>query len=227
MVLARIILFGCFTSQTGTALLFRIKIVNTSQNCLILFAKSPQQGKVKTRLEADLGKAATLQFYLSLLQKQVSLVESCSFATHSLWVDGQDQHQVFGSLAGKGHQQQGCNLGERMENALKSELLQFERVVLIGVDCPEMNISYIRSAFQSLKEKDVVLGPARDGGYVMIGFKNNVADIFDDIPWGTDQVLDSTLNKIEHLKLECCLLETLDDIDTVEDLEKFPELYPQ
>lgn len=203
--------------------------MNTSQNCLILFAKSPQKGKVKTRLEKVLGKDAALQIYLKLLQKQVALVESCSFSNPRLWIDGDDSHDVFNSLRGKGKQQRGSNLGERMANALNAELSIFKNVVLVGSDCPEMDNLYIHSAFELLESgKDIVLGPACDGGYVLIGMQvgkhNFEAALFEEIPWGSADVISATVNTIKKLNLDFGLLEPLSDLDDPSDLAKFPDL---
>jgi rSAM/selenodomain-associated transferase 1 len=119
------------------------------------------------------------------------------------------------------HCQQGKDLGERMHHALAESLQHYKKSILIGSDCPEMDIKYIEKAFKALsqhdKVTDIVLGPAEDGGYVLIGASRIHAELFNNINWGTESVLQQTLKKIDSMGYRYQLLNTLRDIDTPED----------
>ncbi|MCI5149546.1 MAG: glycosyltransferase, partial [Candidatus Electrothrix sp. MAN1_4] len=121
--------------------------------------------------------------------------------------------------------QQGNDLGERMADAFVRAWQQgAERVLLIGSDCPGINPSIIESGFQYLEAHELVLGPAADGGYYLIGLQSNAQSVqqhrvlFQNIDWGTDQVLQQTLNQARKAGLSFALLPELHDIDRPEDL---------
>jgi len=121
--------------------------------------------------------------------------------------------------------QKGENLGERMKNGfVEAFSMHFKRVVLIGSDIPELPIEYIQEAFQSLKEKDVVIGPSIDGGYYLIGFKEKTfsPQVFEGIPWSTNRVFEETMKVLKKEKLTFHTLQSLRDIDTIEDLKNLP-----
>lgn len=112
--------------------------------------------------------------------------------------------------------QLGNDLGERMYNAC---LLTYPgQMVLIGGDCPEITTEIILQAFQALKTCDIVIGPATDGGYYLIGLSRPRAELFQGINWGTEKVFHQTLQKVQALQLSCQILPTLRDVDAPEDL---------
>lgn len=132
-------------------------------------------------------------------------------------------HHLFKSLSEK-HKiklvpQQGADLGEKMANAMKTALKTSSQCIIIGTDCPMINESYLHQAFEQLANSDVVVGPAKDGGYVLIGSKVYDNQLFSQVNWSTSEVLQQTLKNIRHLHLKYHKLDTLSDVDTHEDLE--------
>jgi len=204
---------------------------NAGRRGLVLFARSPELGQVKTRLEPALGQELTLQLYQRLLQKQMRMVETFSDSEKEMWVDGDLRHADFRCFSGQVMAQQGKDIGERMNHAMQPLLEHSASVVLIGCDCPDLGAGHIESAFKYLEEgADVVLGPATDGGYVLIGLKQANAQIFQGIDWGTGQVLAQTRLQIQAQGLTWKELEPVQDIDEPEDLaslgEEFRALLP-
>ncbi|MBW2328562.1 MAG: TIGR04282 family arsenosugar biosynthesis glycosyltransferase, partial [Deltaproteobacteria bacterium] len=121
--------------------------------------------------------------------------------------------------------QQGSDLGQRMEHAFTQTIQQgAERILLIGSDCPDITADIISNGLKKLNNHDLVLGPAADGGYYLIGLRthgNEIATLFNSIDWGTDQVLEQTLTQAKKGELSCTLLPQLHDIDRPEDLVYF------
>jgi rSAM/selenodomain-associated transferase 1 len=116
-----------------------------------------------------------------------------------------------------------------MLHAISCSLAQesIEFVVLIGTDCPALNPAYVECAFEALQEGvEVVLGPAEDGGYVLVGMRQPVPEMFSNISWGSGAVLEETVQRLQQLGLSYRLLETLWDVDTVDDLPRLRELSP-
>jgi len=124
------------------------------------------------------------------------------------------------------HLQRGDDLGERMQNAFADAFAQGkERVIIIGSDCLELETYMIKEAFAVLENNDVVLGPAKDGGYYMIGMTAFLPTLFEDKNWSTDDLLMDTILDLKKMNAKYYLLKTLNDIDTIEDLkalDKFP-----
>lgn len=122
--------------------------------------------------------------------------------------------------------QRGEDLGQRMAQALSGALAQGKNVILLGSDCPAVSTSLLQEALDSLQQHDMVIGPAHDGGYYLIGLAQNVdigrcRSLFHRIPWSTPQVLSRTMERAEEQKLQVHTLPTLHDIDTADDLKYF------
>jgi rSAM/selenodomain-associated transferase 1 len=123
------------------------------------------------------------------------------------------------------HLQAAGDLGQKMLHGFASALdAGADQAVLIGSDCPAMTAEYIRQACAALRASDLVLGPAEDGGYVLIGCKQVYAELFANIPWGSDKVLARTLEQAEQLELSVTLLATLWDVDRPEDWARFQRM---
>lgn len=117
------------------------------------------------------------------------------------------------------HIQEGEDLGDRMSNAFeKIFALGAEKAVIVGSDCPEITTAIINSAFTTLKEKDVCIGPARDGGYYLLGMNKPLPFLFQQKAWSTDSVFSSTIDDLEKQNLSFGKLPELSDLDTAEDL---------
>ncbi len=120
--------------------------------------------------------------------------------------------------------QHGDDLGSRMKNAFQEAFDSgYEKVAIVGSDCPEISSEIIEKSYQILDEKDIAIGPANDGGYYLLAMKNS-HDLFSNIEWSTEAVFPKTLEKIENQNLTVGKLPELTDLDTVEDLKKFPQL---
>ena len=191
-------------------------------NLLIIFAKAPESGAVKTRLTPFLSKteAAVLQkaFLEDLLHgthiDTVKRVIACTPTIHHPFFQ---QCKVKHSL--ELLQQEGRDLGERMKNAFQWGLNKgFKKVVIIGCDSPTLPTQFIKEAFEALSKNDVVLGPGLDGGYYLIGGVLLHPTLFSDLAWGTETVLTQTLEKLNSAKIPFHLLPFWYDIDRPQDL---------
>lgn len=186
------------------------------KQALIIFIKNPVAGQVKTRLAAQVGPAKALEVYLKLLQhtRGTALQIACDrylFSTGgntmSPWEHFIPAQQVEGDL------------GEKMFHAFTSLFnKKYDRVIIIGSDCPGLNPLHINKAFDQLNHADVVLGPATDGGYYLLGLKKMIPEIFNGISWSSDQVLNQTLATLKQLSYSYKLLEYLTDVDEYKDL---------
>lgn len=190
---------------------------------LILFAKAPQPGRVKTRLVPQLSAEQASGLYQAFVMDLVSATGRLKGITRIMACDPARHHPFFDSIAHrfgmKLIDQQGANLGERMKNAINAaHRLKLGPVVIIGTDSPTLPMEFVRQAFGVLHSRELVLGPSCDGGYYLIGCGKRIPPVFEGIPWGTDRVLAMTLKRITDLKLQCALLPFWYDVDHVEDL---------
>jgi len=120
------------------------------------------------------------------------------------------------------HRQAGNDLGERMELAFEESFKAgYKKAVIIGSDCPELTVTIVQQAFQELDLHHIVLGPATDGGYYLLGMKELLSDLFRDKPWSTDRVMDATVKQADKLGKHVKLLPQLSDLDSLEDLREF------
>jgi rSAM/selenodomain-associated transferase 1 len=191
---------------------------------LCIFARSPRLGAVKRRLAAEIGAGPALDAYRDLVTDTLKRLARVEGARTELWLAGPANAEVRGWL--RRWQlplrfQTGRDLGERMANALAACHDEGCRGVVVGTDCPPVTASYIRQAMRALDDHDVVLGPAQDGGYALVGTRAPVPAIFRDVPWGSAQVLDVTLKRIAAAGHDVALLETVWDVDSAGDLARF------
>jgi uncharacterized protein len=197
--------------------------------CLIIFTRYPQPGKAKTRLISALGAegAATLQRQMTEhTLAQVTALQAIVPVSVEIWyADGDAEHQQAQQLESwLGQQwvyrpQLGNNLGDRLINATQAAFESgMQHVVTIGTDCPDLNAARLQQAFQLLDQHDLVLGPAADGGYYLIGLKQFTPALFQNITWSSEVVLQQTVQIAESLGLSIAYLDALTDIDRPEDL---------
>jgi hypothetical protein len=196
-----------------------------SRNALAVMLKYPVPGRVKTRLTPALTPAEAAALYGCFIKdffpRAASLECADTFGAYGL-VKGADDKEKLVALLGTDTPliaQEGSNLGERLRN-LFAALFQggYERVVVVGSDSPDLPGEYIEEAFALLGEAELVLGPALDGGYYLIGLKTLIGGLFDSIEWSTARVLDQTLTRAKDAGAVCRLLKPWHDIDTPEDL---------
>lgn len=188
---------------------------------LIIFIKNPEKGKVKTRLAAEVGEEKALQIYRSLLRKVRKLTGAYPvrrFLFYSRFIDRQDE---WGEEGFHKHLQEGADLGIRMQQAFGIALQQVERAVIIGSDCPELSSDHLDEAFQALREKEVAIGPARDGGYYLLGLREPSPFLFEKMTWSTSQVFQETMERIKSRKKTVHVLPVLSDIDYASDWENY------
>ncbi|MFQ5644528.1 MAG: TIGR04282 family arsenosugar biosynthesis glycosyltransferase [Thiogranum sp.] len=194
---------------------------------ILVFAKAPLAGRVKTRLAAGIGDRAALALYTQLMRDTVDTAVQAGLAPVTLCTDS--PHSAFDALGEKydiaTEIQQGADLGMRMHNAMQHALAQADFVVLIGTDCPLMSAGYLAQACLALHTgTECVLGPADDGGYVLIGARSAEQGLFSDMRWSTGQVMQHTRERLRLLNRRHIELETLWDLDTPEDLERWQAL---
>jgi len=166
-----------------------------------------------------------------MLEQTVSLAQQSNLAPVDLYCAPDTSHTFFAYLANQYHvvlkTQKGSNLGKRMENALSGALKTSKYVVLIGTDCPQLNVDYLQQAFEKLTtaKNDIVIGPAEDGGYVLIGASRVTSQLFDNIEWSTKEVYSQTIEKINQLGWKYHHLDMMWDLDTEADFHRLPENY--
>lgn len=190
-----------------------------SDKLLIIFARNPVQGKVKTRLAQGVGDEEALKIYHELLDftiEESSKVSADKILYYSDFLPEQNLNNDF-TLA----LQTGEDLGERMKNAFSVGFKKgYGRIILIGSDSFEIDANDIQKAFFMLNDKDTVIGPATDGGYYLIGLKTPFEPIFVNKPWSTDVIFKRTYLELMLYNKTIALLEEKSDIDTLEDLEE-------
>lgn len=183
-------------------------------NTLIIFARRPELGKVKTRLAKGVGKEKALSIYSQLLEKTIDAAGKSGSHVKLYWSEGVEQ-------GSKNKIQTGADLGERMYNALTTEF-DNDKICLVGTDTPELSSTIITQAFNALVDADVVFGPSKDGGYYLVGTKTAIPkDLFINKNWSHQNVLTDALTTCKHLKLKVALLPTLLDIDTIDDYNEW------
>ncbi|MDG2087599.1 MAG: TIGR04282 family arsenosugar biosynthesis glycosyltransferase [Arenicellaceae bacterium] len=192
--------------------------------CIQIFAKAPIPGKVKTRMQPELDDEQCAELAKRLLHHSCQLAKEYRNGEIQLWCSPDTGHPYFFALAEKFpltlFAQRGEHLGQRMINAMNNALDSGFQPLLIGADCPFFDNQYLDNAFKQLEQHDVVLGPATDGGYVLIGSNQILPkDILDEIAWGTANAMQQTIEQVSQRGLKCGLLEPLADIDRVQDLE--------
>lgn len=186
------------------------------KDALIIFVRNPELGKVKTRLAAYVGDQRALEIYISLLMHTKDVAISCDCDKY-VFANGNVPQQNWQGFYIE--QQTAGNLGDKMSDAFAFLFAKnYERVVIIGSDCLELSGSHLAEAFNRLTDHDVVIGPANDGGYYLLGMKKNHADIFLNKNWGNDSVFFQTVQTIKRLGLFMHQLEFLNDIDEEKDL---------
>jgi hypothetical protein len=190
-----------------------------SKSVLIVFQKNEILGKVKTRLAASIGNEKALEVYQLLIQHTYSILHQTDVKCMVFYSDYIPETKS--NLDFDYRLQFGSDLGERMKNAFATVFIEgFDQAVIIGTDCAELNLDHLKQAFLKLKQYDTVIGPALDGGYYLLGMNSLIPELFSNISWSSDQVLQQSISKLKLLNRSVTLLESLSDIDRIEDLEK-------
>lgn len=198
----------------------------SNDKVLIIFAKAPVAGNVKTRLIPEYSPDQANIIHQQLLEYTVAGLNRIDGVDVQLHCSPDQNHNFFQYLKFqykiKLLDQSSGDLGKKMSTALFNALLDYKKAVLIGADIPAIDKTYIKWAFTKLERNETVLGPAEDGGYVLVGLTKPQSNMFDGIKWGVADVLQQTIDRMApDIPL---LLDTLWDVDRVEDVERFKVL---
>ncbi len=195
------------------------------KKAIIIFAKYPAEGKVKTRLAKTLGNEFAAGFYKLCSEHTFAEVNRIATETNTgvyLFASAKDEIDKMKDWVSYNFildYQRGTDLGERMYNAFAKVFDDgCKKTVIIGTDAPGIDSRLIKTAFEKLDYFDTVIGPSNDGGYYLLGLKENNPDLFEGIMWSTGEVFQKTVEKLDSGKKSFCLLDELTDIDTLEDL---------
>lgn len=188
------------------------------KHALIIFVRHPEPGKVKTRIGAVAGHEVALAIYDKLLQHTQEITAALAADKFVYYADALADNDLWSKRQYKKARQEGTDLGERMRNAFTTVFSKgYEKVCIIGSDCYELTTALLERAYEELDAADIVIGPAKDGGYYLLGMKGGVKDVFKHIEWSTGKVLQQTIQLIAP-KHQYTLLPCLRDVDTLEDV---------
>jgi rSAM/selenodomain-associated transferase 1 len=189
-----------------------------SRPCVVVFGREPVAGEVKTRLAAGIGGPEAARVYAVILEHSLEgAVDSGARVVLSLAAapSGEWARRIVCSIEVQGT----GDLGDRMKDAFERRFSEGEeRVIIIGSDCPMITPEHLQAAADALAERDVVLGPAVDGGYWLVGQRRPGVDLFSDIPWSSHDTLETTRRRLAAIGAGWAEIEELRDIDTNEDL---------
>jgi uncharacterized protein len=196
------------------------------KKALLVFAKCPQPGQVKTRLAPPLLPGEAAELYRRMLcdvMAKVTLLPEVE--RYLFYEEGKDAREYFSERA---HgmtcfPQQGKDLGERMADAFRTVFaMGHHAVIVIGTDSPDLPFSFINNAFGMLEygESGAVFGPSEDGGYYLVGMTQLYRELFHDIPWSSERVLQESLKRAEEAGISVSLLPVWHDVDNAVDLER-------
>jgi uncharacterized protein len=201
-------------------------MMNQDSTIVVLFVRDPIPGRVKTRLATDLGNDGACNLYRAMVTDILSNITSCDFPV-CLFYEGDDVGNLpeeWVTASSTVVPQAGDNIGERMAAAFEYCFAHnINQVILVGSDIPSLDSRVMLSAATSLASHDITISPAYDGGYCLIAMKRETYQprIFKNVPWNTDQVLQTTLKRCAECELDAELLDTLQDIDTIEDFKAY------
>lgn len=193
---------------------------SSSYRVLIIFTKNPEKGKVKTRLAKTVGKSKALQVYHKLLEITKSIADQLHISKQVWYSRYIEDNDIWSEGNYEKHLQKGDDLGLRMQHAFKKAFADnYQKVVIIGSDCSALTSELIEQSFEALDNHQAVIGPARDGGYYLLGMTNFFPSLFEDKSWSTSSVFEQTIQQFEELNLSYKQLPVLNDIDTEADLK--------
>jgi rSAM/selenodomain-associated transferase 1 len=197
-----------------------------TQRRVLVFVRAPELGRVKTRLEKKMDAVTVLGLYQCFVE---DIIQTLTSGGHDITVYFAPSHKESAVQTWLGptihiQAQTGMSLGEKMRNAFSNVFATgVDQALLIGSDFPDLDIGILQEAFVSLQKKDMTIGPAKDGGYYLMGFRKDTfdGDVFTGIDWGTEHVFQQTLQHIHAAGLKDHVLPIWQDMDTFEDLTAF------
>nr|MBC7613140.1 TIGR04282 family arsenosugar biosynthesis glycosyltransferase [Pseudopedobacter sp.] len=190
-----------------------------SKHAIIIFLKYPELGRSKTRLAANVGNEKALEVYKELLAHTNLISKELNCDKYLFYDKVTPNKMPWGDDIYHTAYQLDSDLGGRMQNAF-SQLFEkgYERIVIIGSDCYDLTQQIIEEALEKLKNKDVVIGPAKDGGYYLLGLTQLIPQLFTGVKWSTEEVFSSTTKALDSLNIGYDTTAVLSDIDVYEDL---------
>ena len=194
-----------------------------NKNLIIVFVRTPELGKVKTRLAKSIGDVSALTIYKLLLKHTETVLHDLSFDKVVYYSEKVEENDFWEARLFEKKRQKGADLGKRMQHAFETAFEKgYQKVLIIGSDLFDLKSIHITTAFDALENHDLTIGPSLDGGYYLLGMKELYPAVFKNKKWGTDSILENTLKDLQQQNVK--LLEALNDIDTFEDLQQQPEL---
>ena len=188
------------------------------EKALLIFAKNLIYGQVKTRLAATMGNDVAMDIYQQLLHHTHSITETVDADKIIFYADFIEE-DIWDIKEFKKEIQKGIDLGNRMENAFKNTFAKgYKKVVIVGTDCPELDKNILEQAFIQLNDFDLVIGPATDGGYYLLGMKKLHSFLFKSMEWSTSKVFNDTISACHKNQINYFLLPKLSDLDEEKDL---------
>ncbi len=190
-----------------------------NEKALMIFVKNPVRGKVKTRLAKTIGEEKALAVYNDMLKYTCNITRNIDCSKVVFYSDFIDNNDLWEESVFQKEIQTGKDLGERMKNSFRLMFgYGFKKVVIIGSDCIEISSHIIDEAFRILDNEEVVIGPASDGGYYLMGLKQIHDSLFDNKSWSTSSLLNETIEELTREGIGFSLLPELSDIDEEQDL---------
>ncbi|MEM9526536.1 MAG: TIGR04282 family arsenosugar biosynthesis glycosyltransferase [Bacteroidota bacterium] len=196
---------------------------------LLILIKNPIPGKTKTRLAADVGDEMALKMYQRLMDwtRDQALALSQAVKCYLLYSEEVLTNDSWPNDRFHKSVQHSGGLGERMEAAFNQAFADgHKQAIIIGSDCPGITTAYLQEAFTALTNHDMVIGPALDGGYTLLGLRKLESRLFQNMPWSTEQVLSTTLQRADKAGLSIQKLAPLSDVDYLEDWLSYGWLLP-
>ncbi|MDA9333610.1 TIGR04282 family arsenosugar biosynthesis glycosyltransferase [Polaribacter sp.] len=192
-----------------------------SKNLLLIFTRNPELGKVKTRLAKTIGAEKALAIYKFLLAHTKKVTENIACDKAVYYSVKVREDDLWNGEIYQKKQQLGEDLGIRMQNAFQDAFANgYEKVLIVGSDLIDLSEEIIEKGFLQLASNDVVIGPAEDGGYYLLGMKSVHPNVFKNKNWGTSTVREETLNDLKDKKVH--LLNELNDADVLDDIKEHP-----
>jgi len=197
----------------------------TSKNLLLIFTRNPEFGKVKTRLARDIGHQAALDIYKFLLAHTAKICTPLDTEKAVYYSEEIPNDDLWNATVFQKKKQVGEDLGERMQNAFAEGFnLGYSKIIIIGSDLYDIETKDLEQAFKVLNNHEIVIGPAEDGGYYLLGMKQLHPKLFKNKNWGTATVLQDTINELKKSNYK--LLEKRNDVDLYSDIKDHPAFIP-
>ena len=197
-----------------------------SNSLIMVFVRNPGLGRVKTRLAKTIGDQAALEIYEILSKHTAKIISEIDSDKLIFYSEKIQDNDIWTVINCKKQIQTKGDLGEKMLDAFQYGFsLGYKKIIIIGSDLYSLRPKHIESAFEQLENYDVVIGPALDGGYYLLGLNSVIPEIFKQKQWSTSSILKDTLSDLKKFNVN--LLKPLNDIDTYEDLKKEPLLLKQ